>query len=39
MKQKIPIFIIAIFFLVSIINLNAKDNEPQSSFEQLLRNY
>lgn len=37
MKQKIPIFIIAIFFLVSIINLNAKDNEPQSSFEQLLQ--
>ena len=37
MKRKKTIFITIIFFLISIINLNAEEDEPQSSFEQLLQ--
>ncbi|MDA3872215.1 MAG: hypothetical protein PF551_07695 [Candidatus Marinimicrobia bacterium] len=37
MKRKKIIFITIIFFLISIINLNAEEDEPQSSFEQLLQ--
>jgi len=37
MKRKKTMFAVVIFFLVSIVNLNAGDYEQSSSFKQLIK--